>query len=97
MLVLRDLVGIEPLGGLYRPLAGERRARGLLRAEARDDALPGFVKNDYLDEEAFWAQVEGAAISRVAWRSGSAPATSATTRRDGRLPGLVRPLADVQG
>ncbi len=60
MLVLRDLVGIEPLGGLYRPLAGERRARGLLRAEARDDVLPGFVANDYLEEDAFWAQVEGA-------------------------------------
>jgi ATP-dependent helicase/DNAse subunit B len=60
MLVLRDLVGIEPLGGLYRPLAGERRARGLLRAEAKDDVLPGFVRNDYLDEDAFWAQVEGA-------------------------------------
>ena len=37
MLVLRDLVGIEPLGGLYRPLAGERRPRGLLRAEAKDE------------------------------------------------------------
>lgn len=60
MLVLRDLVGIEPLGGLYRPLAGERRARGLLRADAKDDVLPGFAKNDYLDEDAFWAQVEGA-------------------------------------
>jgi ATP-dependent helicase/nuclease subunit B len=60
MLVLRDLVGIEPLGGLYRPLAGERRARGLLRLEARDDAVPGFAKNDYLDEDAFWGQVEGA-------------------------------------
>ena len=60
MLVLRDLVGIEPLGGLYRPLAGERRARGLLRAEAKEDILPGFVKSDYLDEDAFWAQVEGA-------------------------------------
>ena len=60
MLVLRDLVGIEPLGGLYRPLAGERRARGLLRADAKDDVLPGLVKNDYLEEDAFWAQVEGA-------------------------------------
>ena len=57
MLVLRDLVGIEPLGGLYRPLSGERKARGLLRAEARDDGLPGFTKSDYLDEEAFWGQV----------------------------------------
>ena len=60
MLVLRDLVGIEPLGGLYRPLAGERRPRGLLRLEAKDDGIPGFAKNDYLDEEAFWARVDGA-------------------------------------
>ena len=60
MLVLRDLVGIEPLGGVYRPLAGDRKARGLLRAEAREDALPGFAKNDYLDDDAFWAQVDGA-------------------------------------
>ena len=58
MLVLRDLVGIEPLGGVYRPLSGERKARGLLRAAAREDGLPGFVKNDYLDEESFWRQVE---------------------------------------
>jgi ATP-dependent helicase/DNAse subunit B len=58
MLVLRDLVGIEPLGGLYRPLAGERKARGLLRADAREDGVPGFVKQDYRDEEAFWSQVE---------------------------------------
>jgi RecB family exonuclease len=54
MLVLRDLAGIEPLGGLYRALAGRRDARGLLRAEAREDGLPGFAKLDYLDEEAFW-------------------------------------------
>jgi ATP-dependent helicase/nuclease subunit B len=60
MLVLRDLVGVEPLGGVYRPLAGDRKARGLLRAGAREDALPGYVSNDYLDDEAFWAQVEGA-------------------------------------
>jgi ATP-dependent helicase/nuclease subunit B len=60
MLVLRDLVGIEPLGGLYRPLSGERKARGLLRADAHDDGVPGFVKNDYLDEDAFWDQVERA-------------------------------------
>jgi ATP-dependent helicase/DNAse subunit B len=60
MLVLRDLVGIEPLGGLYRPLSGERKGRGLLRANAREDGVPGFAKNDYLDEEAFWSQVERA-------------------------------------
>ncbi len=60
MLVLRDLVGIEPLGGLYRALAGEREARGLLRATAREDGVPGFQKNDYRGEEEFWAQIERA-------------------------------------
>src|SRR5436305_2972198 len=59
MLVLRDLVGLEPLGGVYRPLAGERKARGLLRA-SEGETLPGYVKTDYLDEDAFWAQVDGA-------------------------------------
>ena len=74
LLVLRDLVGIEPLGGLYRALAGERHARGLLRREARDDVLPGFARSDYLDEDAFWSQVErakdhaGAFVARI--RSG---------------------------
>ena len=37
MLVLRDLVGIEPLGGVYRALAGDGKARGLLRTELRED------------------------------------------------------------
>jgi ATP-dependent helicase/DNAse subunit B len=60
MLVLRDLVGIEPLGGLYRPLAGGRRPRGLLRADAKADVLAGYARNDYLDDEAFWAKVETA-------------------------------------
>jgi len=60
MLVLRDLVGLEPLGGLYRALAGERQARGMLRAAAREDGLPGFVSTDYLDEPEFWSQVDRA-------------------------------------
>ncbi len=59
MLVLRDLVGIEPLGGLYRPLAGERRARGLLRASAKEE-LPGFTRTDYLDDDEFWERLETA-------------------------------------
>jgi ATP-dependent helicase/nuclease subunit B len=60
MLVLRDLVGVEPLGGIYRALSGKRDARGLLRAEARDDGVPGFSRNDYLPEDEFWGQVERA-------------------------------------
>jgi ATP-dependent helicase/DNAse subunit B len=74
MLVLRDLVGIEPLGGLYRALAGARHARGLLRAEARADGVSGFAKLDYLEEDAFWGAIErarqhaGAFVQRI--RSG---------------------------
>jgi hypothetical protein len=60
MLVLRDLIGIEPLGGVYRALSGERRARGLLRASAREDGVPGFAGNDYKDDEEFWAQIDRA-------------------------------------
>jgi ATP-dependent helicase/nuclease subunit B len=60
MLVLRDLVGIEPLGGVYRPLAGGRKPRGLLREDAKADVLAGYSRNDYLEEDDFWAQVETA-------------------------------------
>ncbi len=59
MLVLRDLVGLEPLGGLYRPLAGARKPRGLVRS-SEAETLPGYVSHDYLDEEAFWGVVESA-------------------------------------
>jgi ATP-dependent helicase/nuclease subunit B len=59
MLVLRDLVGLEPLGGLYRPLAGARKPRGLVRG-SEEETLPGYVSHDYLDEEAFWGVVETA-------------------------------------
>jgi hypothetical protein len=59
MLVLRDLIGIEPLGGVYRALGGARMTRGILRGESTED-LPGFMKADYLDEEPFWASIETA-------------------------------------
>ena len=55
MLVLRDLVGVEPLGGVYRPLAGKREPRGLLRA---DDGVPGYHRNDYVSDDEFWRQVD---------------------------------------
>ena len=55
MLVLRDLVGLEPLGGVYRPLAGKREPRGLIRA---DEGVPGFHRNDYVSEDEFWRHVD---------------------------------------
>jgi ATP-dependent helicase/DNAse subunit B len=59
MLVLRDLVGIEPLGGVYRALAGARLTRGLLHKGAEED-LPGYMRNDYLEDEEFWTLVDTA-------------------------------------
>ena len=59
LLVLRDLVGVEPLGGVYRSLSGARVSRGLLRRDAAED-LPGYNRNDYLADEEFWALVESA-------------------------------------
>ena len=70
--------------------------RGLLRAEAKDDVLPGFVKNDYLEEDAFWAQVEGARdLARGLAQRIRDGRRAARPEGDGRLSGLVRPLAHV--
>lgn len=62
-LALRDLVGIEPVGGLYRSLSGKRgdqrrEERGMLRADARDELIPGLAANDYLSEDDFLGIVE---------------------------------------
>jgi ATP-dependent helicase/DNAse subunit B len=59
MLVLRDLVGVEPIGGVYRALGGARVTRGLLYKGAADD-LPGYQRNDYLPEDEFWRVIESA-------------------------------------
>ena len=87
MLVLRDLVGVEPLGGLYRALAGERKARGLLRAEAREDGVPGFAQHDYLDEDEFWGRIERAQEPRRGLRRAHPRrATCSTTRAAASCP-----------
>ena len=81
MLVLRDLVGLEPLGGVYRPLAGERKPRGLLRA-ADADTLPGLREERLLRRGRVLGRGrERAREGRASSPSGSAPATSGTTPR----------------
>ena len=60
MLVLRDLVGIEPLGGVYRALGGARIARGMLGRGRAGRPARAITRNDYLDEDAFWRVVETA-------------------------------------
>ena len=56
ILVMRDLLGIEPVAGLYRALGGERKVRGMaVRGE-----IEGVMRNDQLDPAEFWDQVERA-------------------------------------
>ena len=56
MLALRDLWGIDPIGGVYVPLsAKDPRPRGIVRKDEREGLLAGeqFVRPDFLDDEAF--------------------------------------------
>ena len=55
MLALRDLWRIEPVGGVYVPLADkDTRPRGILDKQEKDGVLAGerFVHTDFLDEDA---------------------------------------------
>ena len=64
------------------------------RARTRCRASP---RNDYLDDEAFWDQVEGAKETALAARRPD-PRRRRQARPQGRrVPDLVRPLADVPG
>jgi hypothetical protein len=63
MLVLRDQLGLEPMGGIYVPVGGGRRPRGMLRKDA--DAIPGFSARDYLEPDDFDGAVERARDTAV--------------------------------
>ena len=63
MLVLRRQLGLEPLGGVYVPVGGGRRPRGMLRAGA--EQVPGFSRRDYLEPDEFDAAVESARETAV--------------------------------
>jgi ATP-dependent helicase/DNAse subunit B len=63
MLVVRDQLGLEPVGGLYVPVGGGRRPRGILLDD--DDPVPGHARDDYLGAEAFAAEIEHARASAV--------------------------------
>jgi RecB family exonuclease len=54
----RDVLGLEPIGGLYQPIGGrDQRARGLVLAEA-DPGLD-LVRTDLRPREEFDAILEG--------------------------------------
>ena len=63
MLVLRDQLGMEPMGGVYVPVGGGRRPRGILREQ--DDRIPGFSRRDYLEPDEFDAVVDTARATAV--------------------------------
>jgi hypothetical protein len=63
MLVLRRQLGLEPVGGVYVPVGGGRRPRGMLRAGP--DEVPGFSRRDYLAPEVFDEAVEDARRTAV--------------------------------
>jgi RecB family exonuclease len=64
MLALRELWGVEPIGGVYVPLGAtdKPKARGLLAKRERGDLLEpdAFVNRDFLDEDAFGDALDAA-------------------------------------
>jgi ATP-dependent helicase/DNAse subunit B len=94
MIAVRDLMGLEPVAGLYQPLRGrDLRARGVfLDGEAVGGSL---VATDARDPGELEAELEGAADRAVALaarlRSGDLEPCPETCSRDGCMyPGICR-------
>jgi hypothetical protein len=92
LLAVRDLLGLEPVGGLYQPLAGRSlRARGLVR-----DDVPGrYTGTDVVDRERFEAALEEArelaATTAAELRAGRIrPCPERCSSRGCRYPGICR-------
>jgi ATP-dependent helicase/DNAse subunit B len=61
MIAVRELMGLQPAGGVYVPLAGtERRPRGMLSNELRDELGSDFYDNDFRDPAEFDEQLDRA-------------------------------------
>ena len=94
MLAVRQLLGLEPVGGFYQPLGGgDLRARGVYL----DEAAPGecLVGNDARDRVELDALLDEARTRAVALairlRSGELEPCPATCSRDGcSFPGICR-------
>jgi hypothetical protein len=85
ILALRDLLGVEPLGGMYRALAGKRAARGLVLAGEID--ADGIASRDKLAADEFWAQVQRAAEVAEAAVAGMRAGRVRHDPRTGECPG----------
>jgi ATP-dependent helicase/DNAse subunit B len=94
MLAVRELLGLEPVAGLYQPLTGnDLRARGVFLQGAEVSAR--VVCNDGRDEDQLREELEGAAGRAIALaarlRAGELTPCPQTCSRDGcRYPGICR-------
>ena len=80
ILALRDLVGVEPLGGVYRALAGRRLTRGMLR-ETPARICPASPGTTISTRTRSGARSRPRAIERRTTPGASRRATCATIRR----------------
>src|ERR671936_478538 len=61
MIAVRELMGLQPAGGVYVPLAGqERRPRGMLSNDLREQLGSDFYDNDFRDQAEFDQQLDRA-------------------------------------
>jgi ATP-dependent helicase/DNAse subunit B len=61
MIAARELLGLKPAGGVYVPLAGDdRRPRGLVSDELREELGSDFVKTDFQSPEEVEARLREA-------------------------------------
>jgi ATP-dependent helicase/DNAse subunit B len=94
MLAVRELMGLEPVAGLYQPLRGpDLRARGVFLEGASAGSC--LVGNDGRDQEALRAELEQASAIAVELaerlRSGELVPSPPTCSRDGcAFPGICR-------
>src|SRR5581483_11164810 len=100
MLAARDLLRLEPVGGVYQPLGSDRRARGVLldTPEHREMAGTAFVETDLVDAERLSEELEAAERNAVelarALRSGEVePKPDTCSARGCRYPGICRSAA----
>jgi ATP-dependent helicase/DNAse subunit B len=100
MLAVRDLLRLEPVGGVYQPLGTDRRARGVLldTEEHREMAGTAFVETDLVDAERLAEELAAAERSAVelarSLRSGEVePRPDTCAARGCRYPGICRSAA----
>ena len=92
LLAVRDLLGLEPVAGLYQPLAGRKLgARGLVR----DDVPGGYTRTDVVDAGAFDAALQDAralaARTAADLHAGQIePCPERCSSRGCRYPGICR-------